>query len=656
MALVGPDRHARTARVTIGWKWEPQSRTYGNYGNANQWTVNAGLPSLARETAQNTNDARTGEGTPELVYTFFRLQGTEREEFLGALRWTEELAPHLEAMATSSGGAVAAGQLKSGLEDIQGSGSIVLLRIADYGCHGLTGPEFPDATLDESEFGNFIKLCRLDLFSGKNEAAGGSFGLGKAVYWRFSRLQTVLFNSCIAEPDRAGQRLIGVNQGVMHRLDEEALQGRGYFGLSDAGDIASVWDNEALIDSLRLTRGDTRSGTSALLIGFYDPDRPNLGSGAASELLELANELRDGLEENFWPLLARQRLKVRIEVFEGSDALTNVVLNPETTYTELVRALRRFDTGDLDDILDEPLSTVARDVPITIAKRKTAGGHESFVHPAKLVVTVSDDKQDSLENRVCLFRKPEMVVETIDREFEGRTYHAFLIAGAAINPTAPSDDELHADDFLRFAEPPSHDRWIPGRGRGQTSQANLTAHYVAPWVPNLVSIQKGVLDALFELFGAPPPVGDRPPEAIFKHLRFLRGEAADAAGGGGARRKPEITLLTSYVKDGRWHVRCQVEARNRREGWSMDPQLALVGLQGRQYLEWERLEVVSGSGEFDDDGRLSVPAAERKRHVTTTFDGVSSADLPLPATETMVEAVIRNLGEAAALDDGGDKT
>jgi hypothetical protein len=635
--------------VTVAWKWERQSRTYGNYGNANQWTVSAGLGSLARESAQNTSDARNKTGTPELVYTFLRLHGAERDAFLQALKWdgSRSLAPHLSAMAESSGGAVAAGQLKSGLDAIESSNSLVLLRIADYGCQGLTGPEFPDGELDESEFGNLIKLCRLDLFSGKEEAAGGSFGLGKAVYWRFSQLQTVIFNSRIDEAARAGQRLLGVNQGVVHRLDNQVLQGRGYFGTPDPSeDIASVWDDQALADSLYVSRGDDRTGTSALLVGFYDPDRPNLGSGRASELVDLAEELQDGLEENFWPLLTRGRLRVRIEVFDGVEPLMDTLVNPEKTFTEVVHALRRFDKGDLDDSLDEPLSTVSRDVPISIAKRRAPDEHDAFVHNAKLVVTMSDEHPDSLENRVCLFRRPEMVVETIDRDFEGRTYHAFLLAGAAINPRSPSPDDIRADDFLRFAEPPSHDRWIPGRARGQTSQANLTAHYFPPWVPNLRDIEKRVLDALFELFGAPPPPGDKPPEVIFKHLRFLRGESGDSHVVGGARHKPEIEILQGHVEDGRWHVTCQIRARNRRDGWSMYPRLAIVGLEGRQFIGWQSCDIVAGPAQFDGDGRLIIRPVEKKRHVTTTFRGVSVSDLPLPAKETTIEPILRDIAVA----------
>lgn len=174
------------------WQWRPDDPAYANYGNANQWTVNAGLPSLARESMQNSNDARLRSVEPaEVVYTFIRLTGAARAAFENALDWPE-LQRHIDAMARASSGSATAGQITAGIKAIRESDGLHLLRIEDYGCVGLTGPELQGNT-DEDDYGNFIKLCRLDLFSGKEEAAGGSFGLGKAVYWRFSRLQTVLF-------------------------------------------------------------------------------------------------------------------------------------------------------------------------------------------------------------------------------------------------------------------------------------------------------------------------------------------------------------------------------------------------------------------------------------------------------------------------------
>lgn len=637
------------------WQWDKQSRTYGNFGNANQWTVNAGLVSLARESTQNTNDARATAEQAELVYSFIRLTGTEREAFLTALGWPN-LRSHLAAMGQEADGAVAAGQIRAGLEAIEQTESLVLLRVADYGCRGLTGPEFPDDEISSDDYGNFIKLCRLDLFSGKDKAAGGSFGLGKAVYWRFSRLQTVLFNSVLAPVDaidgRTDNRVFGVNQGVMHRHDGKGYQGRGFFGRPDrAGDIASVWEDESLVESLHLTRADGRAGTSALLLGFYDPDRPHLGTGDGSELSLLASELRAGIEENFWPLITRGGLRVRIEVRDG-DTVTNEIVDPADTYAELVQALRRFDADDVDEELSGPYSVVVRDVPITISRRKSGDRHPSFEHKAKLVVTLSDAQKDTLENKVCLLRQPEMVVQTIDRSFDAFTYHAFLLAGAAISPGGPSVDELRADDFLRFAEPPAHDRWIPGTGRRQAAQSNLTAHYHPPWVPNLQNVEKNIVNALNGLFGAPPPAAEQAPESLLKHLRFLHGEQGSGAAGG-APRQPEVDIIDWRVEDGRWKVRFDVRAKNHPKGWSMRPALAFVGLDGRRtVVGWESpLQLEKGAGHVTSDGSLHLEHTPRGRYVKATLFGTSTRDLPIPAEEAAVEVLLRSTGHPTASTD-----
>ena len=41
--------------------------------------------------------------------------------------------------------------------------------------------------------------------------------------------------------------------------------------------VSSVWDNQELAEDLHLSREDDRPGTSALLVGFYDPDEPDKG-------------------------------------------------------------------------------------------------------------------------------------------------------------------------------------------------------------------------------------------------------------------------------------------------------------------------------------------------------------------------------------------
>jgi hypothetical protein len=642
----------------LEWQWERASRSYGNFGNANQWTVNAGLASLARESAQNTNDARVDGQRAELAYTFIRVAGRERERFEQALGWST-LLTHLDAMGSASAGAVAAGQIRAGVKAVKESDSLLLLKISDYGCRGLTGPEFPEDGVDPDDFGNFIRLCRLDLFSGKDKASGGSFGLGKAVYWRFSRLQTVLFSSCLELGDAVGgqtqNRVFGVNQGVLHTVDGVGCQGRGYFGIPDPrGDVASVWAEPATVEALRIDREDDRAGTTALIVGFYDPDSPERGLEGGASLIDLAKELQAGVEESFWPLLARDRLDVRVRVIDNGVVTLDDVANPEGTYTELVRALKRFDDGDLDEQLSEPYSVVVRDVPVKVSERRDGeDDHASFVHEAKLVVTISDDQQDSLEDRVCLFRRPEMVVQTIHRPFEGRKFHAFLLAGAAIRPDAPSKEELRADDFLRFAEPPAHDRWIPGTGRYQASQANLTARYVAPWIPNLKSIETNVLEALFGLFGDPPVETSAGPESIMKHLRFLKGEAGKGGTGGGALRRPEVTLSDWKVDHGRWDVTFEISARNQPEGWLLEPHLRFVGLDGTgTRVDWSKLEVITGGELVKGDG-VRIPNAGTRRKVSAVVRGTSISELPIPAEEAAIDVVV-GIRDPGDLADEGD--
>ena len=468
---------------------------------------------------------------------------------------------------------------------------------------------------------------------------------GRQCIGEISRLQTVLFNSTIRPEEAVGgrwrNRLIGVNQGVVHQLGSVNFQGRGFFGSADiTGDIASVWDEHALVDALQLAREDDRPGTSALVLGFYDPDEPEKGRDDVAELERLAKNLAIAVEEDFWPLLTRNRLRVRVEVINGDKTVHEHVVAAAEQYTELARALRKFDAGQADDTLDDVGSVVVRDIPITVSARVDAfDPHPPFEHIAKLVVTLSDDEKDSLENKVCLFRRPEMVVQTIDKEFEGRTYHAFLVAGDAIRPGTPSVEAFRADDFLRFAEPPAHDRWIPRSGRNQTSQANLTAHYRAPWIPNLRAIETTILDRLSELFGAPPVSEDQPPKSIFKNLSFLQGETGSGARGAAAPRKPEecYRINKAVVVDARWHVVFEVRAKNREEGWRIEPRLAFIGLDGSHVdVDWDSFEVDDPAPDAAE-GTLVLRGKPRGRILTTTVRATSIKDLPIPASESAID-------------------
>src|SRR3712207_8555287 len=59
------------------------------------------------------------------------------------------------------------------------------------------------------------------------------------------------------------------------------------------------------------------------------------------------------LFRSFWPLLTRGKLKVRVRVFDDDNLLRDQWANPESTFTELVHALQKFDAGDVQETLEK---------------------------------------------------------------------------------------------------------------------------------------------------------------------------------------------------------------------------------------------------------------------------------------------------------------
>lgn len=618
------------AAVNLGWVWEQESPTYGAYGNPNQWTVGGGIGSLAREAAQNSNDARLPDQIAELRFTFVPLEGRARERFEEALGW-HVLRRHLRAMA--DGDQVVTAGIRAGLEHLEQSEQLVLLRIEDRWCRGLTGPEFAD--VPELEYGNFIKLCRLDLFSGKEAAAGGSFGLGKAVYWRFSQLQTVLFNSRLSEPwqDDRHNRLFGVNQGTVHTLDGIRHKHRGYFGThGEDGYVRSEFVDDEVARALHVERPTEAPGTTALIVGFSDPDRPE------STVAEYARSLEAGIEEAFWPLITRGGMRFTVDV-EG-EATPPVEVRPERTVTELVHALRVYDAREPNGLLEGLGDVVVRDLKIAVPKRRTEPHHEGFDHMARLVVTLSDDNQDTLENKVCLVRGPEMVVETIEEEFPGVTYHAFLLAGRAVDPGSDDQHLILADEFLRNAEPPSHDRWIPRSG---ASQSTLSAHYVAPYLPNLRAIRDDIKRELRGLFGVVISGDDHPPRVIARYLQLLGGVAPE-----GRVTKPHLRVDSARVVDGRWTVQMTAEMRNRPQGWRFRPIASFAGIDSGEPVGWLPGSLAPLDGCVIEDGFVVVAGRPSGRNLRATFRAETDpATHPIPADRSALDVAVRNAGVAA---------
>jgi RNA polymerase primary sigma factor len=635
MRAADPDADRDEYRGQAVWDFRPAPRDGGrDFGNANVWSFNPGLDVLVREVLQNARDAaRTPDRKVEVAFRIIRLSGADKQDYLAALKWPE-LVGHLEASAES--GQKLGTLLRDGLDRLDDE-ELLLLAIEDGGTVGLTGPE--------RDKGNFTALCRNNLDSNKDSTKGGAFGLGKAVLWRASRLSTVMFCSHLSQPvDGKSQfRTIGRCELAWHRVGRHEYAGPGWFGRRDPdhGTAESFWDNETLARDLYLHRAG--SGTTACVVGFHDAsaDRDRTPT-------ELAQDLVRAAAENFFPAMVTGRLAVRVEVYDSRRQYadrrpsSSQAVNPGQFVPTHVRMLRAYRDGATVDRLGDNGEVASRTVSLSVPKRSLEPKHAEQDHAAILLVAAADEEADggsgSTEraNHLAMFRGPGMVVQL--KSLQGvclgaRPFHALLLCGkapefAAGEPRlAPSADNA-AEQFLRTAEPPSHNLW--------TATPDLKAVYARGCVTKLDQFIKAASEAVRELVKpAPKDTGDGP-----NSLKELFRIGADPV----PHERPRVVEQAGSVDAaGKWRVTARIRLKPRRTPVRLTPAVYFLAETGAGLpVEWESLEARS-PGCVSDRGSLVLPAEARE----VTFSGVTNPrSHPVPASESCIVVDIKRVVSA----------
>ncbi|MDT9700796.1 helix-turn-helix transcriptional regulator [Streptomyces sp. P17] len=477
--------HTRTtdtqAGLPVDWYHRPGHADGGReLGNAAAFAFDADVSVLARETCQNSLDERlTANGRPVRVrYTLHELTGETLARFREAIQW-DKLFPHYEVAAAQEQkvGRV----IDAGLRDMYERDRLVLLRVDDYNAAGLTGDDYDD--------GRFAAVVRRQLDSHKSgSSAGGSYGLGKATLWATSRLGLVLINSTLSEPHegRTERRLIGRLDLPWRKVNGEACAGPAWLGRPDpdspgARVARSWWADEETVESLHLTRESGEPGTSFLIVGAHDvaslADDSSTSEGDETEdddsIQRMHRRLVWALGKNFWaamtgggdrlPLLEASVRTLR----NGAVVIPEERVDPTVTQPSRTRALKAFLDGTTVEQLTESGQVAATTVPLNLPVR--GGGRASLgEHRAVLLVTDAEDA-DGKPNRVVAMRGNRMTVR--DTAVPGlplsvNPFQAVLLTGDAAGPSAPFATE--AEEFLRAAEPPEHNKW------GQTEELTLT--------------------------------------------------------------------------------------------------------------------------------------------------------------------------------------
>ncbi|MFF2097848.1 helix-turn-helix domain-containing protein [Streptomyces sp. NPDC058202] len=641
--------HTRTTDTQAGlpttWYHRPGYPDGGrDLGNAAAFAFDADVQVLARETCQNSLDERLVEnGRPVKVrYTLHELTGESLDAFREAILWND-LFPHYSAVSDGAGSQKVGRVVDAGVRDMYEKGRLVLLRVDDYNASGLIGDDYAD--------GKFAAVVRRQLESLKSgHGAGGSYGLGKATLWATSALGLVLINSTLSVPHegRTERRVIGRLELPWREVDGRPYAGPAWFGRPDpdspgAQVARSWWADEETVDRLRLTRESDEPGTSFLIVGAHDvasldekssdvdDEVPGEdGDEDTRDIRRMHRRLVEALGRDFWAAMTGggsrlPLLEVSVRSLRNDEVVVDEEqVDPSDRQPSRTRALRAYYEGTTVDRLTEAGHVVARAVPLKLplagAPRGTLG-----VHQAVLLITDGVDK-DGNKNQVHSLRGNRMTVKETgvpNLPLGTNPFQAVLLVGEAAGKSSPFAKE--AEEFLRAAEPPEHDRW------GQTEELTLRWSPSAYRRINMLTTE--VNNAVKELVARPKRSSGEGGEALRKALTVK------------ARPKPKVPSgpvvpvldgLEATIGDGgEWQITAEVSIPRGDETVPMVPVVQMdVRSGGRPNLEWA--ELVGGEGCEVEDGVLRFTPGVRRASFRG-FTDVTSHPVRATLTRLVVE-------------------
>lgn len=581
-----------------------------DFGNAAVYATPMAVKTIVREDGQNSLDAAPRTD----VVLRFRLVELAPEtkryaRLLRAIRF-DQLKERILAIENAKEFESKLGtKLIAGVETITDE-KLTLLFIDDYGTRGLPGDE-TDSKMP------FSALVRDNLNSRKEEqTAGGVFGLGAKVNIACSQLSTVIFASKIKGEEAKGVRVIGRSELTYHRLSEGRgtiqFAGPGWLGSVKRrpGLVDSVWvdDDDRLLDDLmmrrdRLPRGVRRgdaAGTSIMVVGFSDPQSEMGGSTQ-----QLADAFAEAAAVNFWPAMMRGSLTVWVERYVGDDEepVKREQVDPRNVagIRELCDAWEKHASGRETPVLTSPgdVSSVVIPlvIPATKARAKGVTPHDEVVADCALVVRLAEPEEvagDPRASRVAYIRGRAMVTRYQARAsvVGGRAFHAALLAGTLLGNTSEQDA---AEQFLRMAEPPAHDKW--------TFNADLGERYVRGGKKSLDEFHARVTEQLQRLLRAPLSRADEGPEALRRLLQFGSPKSATT-------QQPQIRILssTAVVIDGAWSIQADISITPLSRTLQLSPRLSFQTEGGSPIpVKWATLSAHTNGVEVSEDTLVLKP-------------------------------------------------
>ena len=437
----------------IGWRFPPTNggivAGYNDPGIAH--FGGAPLASLARETIQNSLDARLSSDEP--VHVSFEEIHVEPDEI-----GRDELAGAIDACINEPTNDEKVRDALNRAKSSIGSDWIPCLRVSDRNTTGLRGDQWR-------------ALVKMQGVSHKPDVlgAGGSHGIGKYAPFLFSNLRTVFYWTCYKDNGTPFEQFQGKSVLISHQSNEGETQGTGFYGYIENCTELTGTEIPSKFRLPKKVDGSPVLGTSIVISGFNVTQDWRL-------------LIASSVIENFFHAIQIGVLEVLLEPDESERDPDLFEINKDTLSDWFVRlqssAENDEDSGDEESSLIEQARTFWE---ISTNSGTIEETQDPDLGHCRLWVRVAD----GLPSRVALVRQTGMLITTQQERL--RRFNGFREFAALCVFEDPEGNEL-----LRQMENPKHDQFEPNRlPENQRVRGRKVLRRITSWIRDAVRKHAG---------------------------------------------------------------------------------------------------------------------------------------------------------------------
>lgn len=430
-----------------------------NTTNSDEETLKnqSSIEALVRESIQNSLDVHDPESGKPVVVEFKFGSINDPQETIPAFLEIEEHIKGAKDYILSKGNSSADLYFDPMLSFMENHRkSFPYLCVSDYNTIGMNyaGKDAP------SRFFSFMN----NGFNDKNDpGSGGSYGIGKAAYYMFSEIRTILISSMFKDESNMNHLVFkGSSKLTTHMFRGQKLYNKGHYDKDTANPITEKDDIPA--DFLRKDMG-----TSIFIMGI--DDSINCKENYRREIIK-------SVLRNFWLAIYEKKLEVIVD-FETDPNSSDYI--DKARLKELMTLFQEYDNKNeytSPRPYFEAVTTASvfnpqapKQPAVYFDNNDPVFGHARFY----LI------KNNQLHDRFIKMRSPRMFV-SMEKVAGKRGFNGVLVC----------DDSW--DRLLKQAEPPAHDNWEKRRINEKNNidadtkqKASLALNSITKWVMECIS-------------------------------------------------------------------------------------------------------------------------------------------------------------------------